>query len=200
MKVKVVSSNYYFYYGLSLLLKREGYQLTEEEYTSENITKKDLLILHIDRAERKLHKERIEFCSGVNTLLLLPSPFIKYLKDIDRQIKDEHLSVSDVLNVVNKFIGLTNKPHKPAIFTEREKHIICCSLEGVTIKAISKQLGVTNKTIYAQRSSAYQKFGARNLRDLFPVKDFLFWHFDKGYAFKRSTLDLNSLVENKIAP
>jgi DNA-binding NarL/FixJ family response regulator len=44
----------------------------------------------------------------------------------------------------------------------------------VSVNTIAKQLGISPKTVYAHKSNAYKKLGAKNIHDIFPFKNIFY--------------------------
>lgn len=76
---------------------------------------------------------------------------------------------SDILNIKKHIIGMFNDKSifdnytsKPPLLTHRQKVFLSYTTEGLSIKDIASQMGITEKTVLAIRSSIMRKIGLKN--------------------------------------
>lgn len=165
MRIHVISDDSFFILGCDAIYTKNGYKTNI--ITPKRALTCDLLnelndddIVLVDVSKHKVAHAILSriTCFGVRTLLFLEFPRKRYQETVWLSLSiSKKIPISLLLPITEKTREDVQKKIRP--LTAREKDVIAKILNGESLMEISKDLGVSVKTIYAHRRNALKKVG-----------------------------------------
>jgi len=206
VKIHILTANIYLRSGIATLAEQLGYVINVINPESGNyldeVNFNDLVVFHADKREPLLLSKILSF-SGKTKLMLIGSHKLRLetLCSIN-EVVDERAPVGMVLHMLKSSIKAQRcYEDKYISLSDKERMILIRILSGATANVIARQVGLSAKTVYAHKTNAFRKLGAKTIHDILPLKNIIFereYHMKLGVSNVYLGHPLTEYYENSL--
>jgi DNA-binding NarL/FixJ family response regulator len=179
MKIHIFTTNTYLRQGVIALGKDNDIIINSIQHEAEksliDIDVNDLVIFHVSKSDPSLLLRILTLSRRTKILLICSQELRLDMMYNAIQTVDEKSSLATLLSTITKIGNKGANYHERYVyFSGREWEVLTGIIKGVSVNTIAKQLGISPKTVYAHKSNAYKKLGAKNIHDIFPFKNIFY--------------------------